>query len=132
MPELQDELQKLIQSTEKSILQLPKPPSADPVNEILHLISDFIQDLSVHIEGTPGAHGLLQQIRPAQIDFKKAIRSTAPNFRATTKEQDDAESRKEAAASLRGYLANEEDTSMIALAQGRVIYISEVMDRALL
>ncbi|KAI0820963.1 P-loop containing nucleoside triphosphate hydrolase protein [Irpex lacteus] len=132
LPELQDELQKLIQLTEASIRQLPKPPSADPVGEVLRLIADFIQDLTVHIEGTPGSDGLLQQIRPAQLDFKTAIRSTAPNFRATTKEQDDEESRKETAASLRNFLASEEEGTITSLETGRVIYISEVMERALL
>ncbi len=122
----------MIQLTEASIRQLPKPPSSDPVGEVLRLIADFIQDLTVHIEGTPGSDGLLQQIRPAQLDFKRAIRSTAPNFRATTKEQDDKESEKETAASLRNFLASEEDSTMVSLETVRVIYISEVMERALL
>jgi hypothetical protein len=131
LPELQDELQKLIQQTESSIQQLPKPPSADPVNELLHLVADFVQDLSNLVEGTPGQQGLLQQIRPAKIEFKKAVRATAPNFRATTRASDDSDTCKESRDALKNFLANEEDASTVVHDSFGAIYIDEVMERAL-
>jgi hypothetical protein len=81
LPEIHEELQKLLRQTETSIHQLPKPPSSDPFGEVLHLIADFTSDLSRHVEGTPNPDGLMQSIRPAQVRFRSAIRATVPEFR---------------------------------------------------
>lgn len=59
LPELQDELQKLIQKTEQGLRQLPKAPSQDALTEIIHLLADFARDLAVCLEGTPDANGFL-------------------------------------------------------------------------
>jgi hypothetical protein len=81
LPEIHKELQNLLRNTEDSICKLPKPPSSDAFGEVLHLIRNFTRDLSRHLEGTPEREGLLQTIRPAQLQFQRAIRSTAPKFR---------------------------------------------------
>ena len=80
MPEIQDEIEKTIIVTRDSIHKLPKPPSSDPRNEIANLLHVFVQDLARHVNGVPEA-GLLQTIRPAQEQFRRSIRSTAPDFR---------------------------------------------------
>jgi len=42
---------------------------------------EFGNALLSHVRGVPDTDGLIQSIRPAQHRFRKAIRSTAPNFR---------------------------------------------------
>lgn len=81
LPQIQEELQNSLRKTEESLRQLPKAPSDDPFSEIVHLLGNFNRDLARHLEGTPHEDGLIQSIRPAQQRFKRAIRSTAPNFR---------------------------------------------------
>ena len=124
----------MIQKTEESLRQLPKPPSKDALTEILHLLADFSKDLSVCLEGTPGEDGLLQAIRPYQLVFKKAIRSTAPDFKAK------GSSRKNTLTAAKifqpeqgenfSFLATEEDEDTVTLANKTPIYIDEVMARA--
>ncbi|KAG5337798.1 hypothetical protein C0989_008853 [Termitomyces sp. Mn162] len=79
LPEIQDEIEKSIIATRDALQNLPKPPSSDPRNEIASLLHVFVQDLARHINGVPEA-GLLQTIRPAQEQFRRAIRVTAPDF----------------------------------------------------
>lgn len=140
LPELQDELQKLIQKTEQGLRQLPKAPSQDAFTEIIHLLADFSRELITCLEGTPDVDGLLQQIRPHEVTFKLAIRSTAPDFRATVaprstmrlnaaSESLAGDSDDEGDGPL-GFLANEEDKSTMVLSDRRPIYIDEVMKRA--
>ena len=85
LPELQEELQRLIQQTEEGLRHLPKPPSQDAIGEIIHLVADFVRDLGVCMEGTPDQGGLLQALRPHQDAFKGAILATAPDFRPSLK-----------------------------------------------
>ncbi|KAI0343435.1 hypothetical protein BDW22DRAFT_1170105 [Trametopsis cervina] len=134
LPELQDELQALIMRTEEALQQLPNPPPADPVSEILRLVADFVQDFASHVEGTPDEDGLLQQIRPAQLEFKKAIRATAPNFRSVTSDSEimhDSPAQKENAQASSSFLANEENAVTVEHNTRDAIYIDEVMDKAL-
>ncbi|KAH9917093.1 P-loop containing nucleoside triphosphate hydrolase protein [Amylocystis lapponica] len=82
LPELQNELEILLQATEENISKLPTAPSdGDPVGQVLNLLSDFYRGISKYVEGTPTADGLLQSIQPLQMRFRKAIRATAPDFR---------------------------------------------------
>ncbi|KAI6014082.1 hypothetical protein PISMIDRAFT_212315 [Pisolithus microcarpus 441] len=80
LPEIQDELYKVLQHTEKDLKDLPPEPPADPVNEALRIISEFLKELSERVEGTPEADGLLQNIRVHTTRFKREIRATAPCF----------------------------------------------------
>lgn len=128
LPELQDELQRLIQETESALQQLPAPPSPNAVAELLLLISNFVQDVTRRLEGTPEADGLLQSIRPAHQKFMQAVRATAPNFRAI-KADEISNMDSENVLAVQTFLANEEcepfdDTS------SHPIYIDEVMERA--
>lgn len=125
LPEIHEELQNHLRKTEKQIQDLPKPPSSDPFGEILHLIGEFTRSLARHLEGTPGSNGLIQSIRPAQIQFQRAIRATAPDFRPYARK--DAQAR-----SLPGmpFLENEEQFEARPEDDGREIFIDEVFERA--
>ncbi|KAG6810923.1 hypothetical protein H0H92_009758 [Tricholoma furcatifolium] len=79
LPQIQDEIDRSIANIRESIRNLPKPPSSDPRNEISTLLHTFVRELAKHVAGTP-TDGLLQAIRPAQDDFRRAIRATAPDF----------------------------------------------------
>ncbi|KAJ7889632.1 P-loop containing nucleoside triphosphate hydrolase protein [Mycena leptocephala] len=81
LPQIQIELETTVQKTRANLAQLPKPPSSDPVGEIAALLHGFVGELYKILEGVPRADGLLQIIRPAQEQFRRAIRTTAPDFR---------------------------------------------------
>jgi hypothetical protein len=124
LPEIQDELQKLIVATEDRIRLLPRPPSNDPVGDILQLITSFHRRIEQHVEGTPTKDGILQQIRPAQQEFKSSIRATAPDFRPYTKEEND-----HFTLAPPSFLSNEESVSPnnhANNADDKAIYIDEV------
>ena len=80
LPEIQEELYKVLQQTENDLAQLPQPPSNNPLGDVLRALDDFKKEVSERVEGTPDADGLLQTIRPHTATFKSRIRGTAPNF----------------------------------------------------
>ena len=96
--------------------------------EVLHLVGDFLRDLSQHLEGTPEEDGLLQSIRPAQLKFKQAIRATVPKFVPYEK------SSPTRSLPSPTFLANEENESedafQITTDTEGVIHIDEVSHRA--
>jgi len=75
------EVNKQLERTKLEISRLPSPPSSEPVGEMLRLIGLFVRSLERLVEGTPDEDGLLQALRGPQMDFKKAIRHSAPDFR---------------------------------------------------
>lgn len=131
LPELQEELQILLQKTEDSLRQLPKPPSTDTFAEILHLISEFCRDLDKHLEGTPGENGLLQVMNPLKEKFRAAVRDTAPDFRPYKGPKDgfDGDTPSGDGWSMPSFLSHEEE-SAVNLDSSHAIYINQVMDRA--
>ncbi|KII95434.1 hypothetical protein PLICRDRAFT_25913 [Plicaturopsis crispa FD-325 SS-3] len=128
LPEIQEELQKLLEKTKDSLRQLPKPPSPDPVGEILQKIGKFTRDLSRHLEGTPTEDGLLQSIRPAQLDFQRAIRNTAPEFRPYERKHAQSRSLPKADFLSNEEEAREEEQHVIKAVDP--IYIDDVLSRA--
>ncbi len=81
LPSIQEDIETLLADVDKKLAELPKPPSADPLSEVLSLISDFAKSLGKYLEGTPNADGLIQSIRHSSGTFRKAIRATEPDFR---------------------------------------------------
>ncbi|KAK7036327.1 P-loop containing nucleoside triphosphate hydrolase protein [Favolaschia claudopus] len=81
LPQIQVELELAIQQTRASLELLPQPPSDDAVLEITTLVHSFTRELDQMIEGVPHADGLIQTLRPAQEEFRRNIRRTAPDFR---------------------------------------------------
>ena len=45
------------------------------------IIGDFLRSVEKHLEGAPGKDGLHQSIRQPFVEFKAAIRASAPDFR---------------------------------------------------
>lgn len=131
LPKIHEELQNILRKTEQSIRQLPKPPSSDPLGEILHLIGRFNRDLSRHIEGTSDEAGLLQTIRPAQLCFRREIRLSAPDFKPFERQHAGGRT-----LPVITFLANEEEgdngdvTGIQTFNTSDVIYIDEVFKRA--
>ncbi|KAI9441571.1 P-loop containing nucleoside triphosphate hydrolase protein [Lactarius indigo] len=80
LPELQEELDRLLAQTQQDISQLPTPPSSEPNSELSKLIGAFIQSVNTLVDGIPDENGLIQKLRGPRDEFKKAIRQTAPHF----------------------------------------------------
>ncbi|KZT27153.1 hypothetical protein NEOLEDRAFT_1131161 [Neolentinus lepideus HHB14362 ss-1] len=132
LPEIQDELQNMLRKTEVALRELPPPPSADPVAEVLNMIADFMRRLSLEIKGTSDENGLLQQVRPEHVAFKWEIRKTAPVFRAYEKKRSVHSSNSNSVippAASPHFMAHE-DGYLVREDEARAIYIDEVMDRA--
>jgi hypothetical protein len=47
----------------------------------MRLISSFVRSIEGLIDGVPDENGLIQALRGPHTEFKKAIRTTAPDFR---------------------------------------------------
>jgi hypothetical protein len=96
LPEIQEELQAIIQRTESDLRALPKPPSNDPVGEVHQLLDAFARDVAQHVEGFTsfasgnrgGADGLIQQVNKENRTFRHSIRRTAPHFRPYERDSD--------------------------------------------
>jgi hypothetical protein len=81
LPELQGELDRLLEQTNHDISRLPNPPSPEPLAEIMRLIGAFVRDIEHLVTGSPDNNGLIQSLRGPRNEFKKEIRQTAPDFR---------------------------------------------------
>ncbi|KAJ7064490.1 P-loop containing nucleoside triphosphate hydrolase protein [Mycena amicta] len=122
LPEIQIELEKSMQLTFQSLQQLPRPPAVDPVAEVAAMLSAFVQDLNQMVDGVPRVDGLIQRIRPAQQEFRRAIQETVPNFcplEGSTRRANVAEE-----ALIKPGPADEE------CGAGETIYVDEVANRA--
>ena len=81
-----------------------------------------MRKVSRRLEGTSDEGGLLQKIRPHQDEFKRAIRTTAPNFipwEQTRLREDLPEA---------DFLANEEDEHLMPKTEK--IYVNDVLSHA--
>ncbi|KAI5117952.1 hypothetical protein M0805_004717 [Coniferiporia weirii] len=122
LPELQNELQVLLQRTEESINELPVPTSSDALAEMVQFISHFSSDVSCLVEGTPGKGGLIQSIRSKQDEFRNGILSLAPNFKPYKKDS------KVVDLPRMEFISNEEADEKNS--HGVVMHIDEVMELA--
>ena len=133
LPEIQEELYRVLRQTEKELEELPPPPPSNPLGEVLRVLDEFRRDLSERVEGTPDTDGLLQNMRPHTTKFRRRIRATAPDFVPW-------ESQRAGQPSVMPpptFLSNEEESERDALQDGPVIervgseiYVDQVMDRA--
>ncbi|KAI0042655.1 hypothetical protein FA95DRAFT_1610025 [Auriscalpium vulgare] len=128
LPELQNELDSLLNKTTDAIARLPKPPPDEPVAEILRLVSRFTRAVEKQIEGTPSPEGLLQGLREPQATFQTVIRKTAPDFRPHKRPGRDDET---PPATVPGFLANEEvGGDFVPENDSKAIFVDDVMKRA--
>ncbi|KAJ7234502.1 P-loop containing nucleoside triphosphate hydrolase protein [Mycena haematopus] len=129
LPQIQIELENTIEKTRTTLAQLPKLPSGDPVGEIASLLHGFVGELHKILEGVPRADGLLQVIRPAQEQFRRAIRATAPDF---VPFEEPEESDGSARFPDPDFLSHEDgDTSDYGHSSHTPIFIDQVLERAL-
>jgi hypothetical protein len=133
LPELQEEVDRLLEQTDNDISRLPIMPSADaePMGELLRLIGLFVRALEQVVAGTPDADGLIQAIRGPQQDFMKKIRQTAPDFRPLK-----GSSHSNGIPAMPGFLepdflsSEEQESQWQHVEPSRIIYIEDVMERA--
>ncbi|KZT65430.1 hypothetical protein DAEQUDRAFT_676924 [Daedalea quercina L-15889] len=129
LPDIQKTIQDMLRTTEGQLGELPQEPSKDPIGEVYNLISKLSDALTQYVEGTPGAGGLLQTIRPKQQEFKDAIRKTAPDFRPSERPDGDDFAYGNG-LTLPEFLSNEEKPHLPD-DDSDAIYIDQVMDYAL-
>ena len=82
MPLIQKDIENATESVQSALESLPSPPSKDPGAEINTLIFQFASKLKSEIQGTASDRGIHQSIRSDAETFRRAVRHTAPNFRA--------------------------------------------------
>ncbi|KAI0705266.1 P-loop containing nucleoside triphosphate hydrolase protein [Cerioporus squamosus] len=128
LPSIQEELQKLLNTTDEKLTELPKPPSTDAVSEVLYHTSTFAKLLGKHVEGTPNADGLLQSIRPAFEKFRKVIKDSEPDFRPY--ERKVASTNPEIHQFVTPSFLSNEGPTFTPADDRKAIYIDDVMKRA--
>ncbi|EMD32895.1 hypothetical protein CERSUDRAFT_76970 [Gelatoporia subvermispora B] len=126
LPEIRDELQSLMVTTDSLLGQLPTAPSDDAFGEVSETLAAFTRKFGQFLKGTPGVDGLLQSIRHAQAQFKRAVRATAPDFRACERSEMGMLPGKATMLDL----FKDEEKGSIPVNGERAIYIEDVMERA--
>jgi hypothetical protein len=123
LPEIQQELQVILERTQKELRDLPKPPSQDPVSEVHQLLDGFARDVSRQVQGTVGRDGLIQRVNKLHFGFRQAIRRTAPDFRPYTRNDDDPPE-----MPIPEFIGGDDSQELENLL-GRPIYIDDVCER---
>jgi hypothetical protein len=130
LPELQDELDRLLEQLNDDILALPNPPSPEPVVEIMKLIGAFVRSIELIVAGSPDDNGLIQALRGPREQFKKEIRQTAPDFRPLEQPTGKAVNTVPVLPQPT-FLSNEEaESEWHAVDASRAIFVEHVMKRA--
>jgi hypothetical protein len=128
LPELQGELDKLLDKVNDDISGLPEPPSSEPMVEIMNRIGVFVRSIGHVVDGAPDENGLIQALQSPREQFKREIRRTAPDFLPLEQPRDES-----AALVLPqpGFLSNEEaESEWRPNEAARIIFVDEVMKRA--
>ncbi|KAL6299310.1 P-loop containing nucleoside triphosphate hydrolase protein [Sparassis latifolia] len=128
LPEIQSELQDMLQKTENNLRQLPKPPSSDALGEVFNLLTQFSGSLAEYLEGTPEPDGLLQSIRPIKEVFRQDILATAPDFRPYGRLPLPNEPQDNRRFIAPEFLSHE--TVFVPSDDANAVYIDDVMERA--
>jgi hypothetical protein len=81
LPFIQEEIEKLITSTDLAYAQLPPACPRDPMLAIHRLISVLSREIERALDGTPERDGLIQLLRADQDEFASAIWRSAPDFK---------------------------------------------------
>ena len=128
LPELQGELDRLLEQVDDDISDLPDPPSSEPMVEIMKRINIFVRSIEHIVAGAPDKKGLIQALSMPREQFKRQIRQTAPAFLPLE------QPRGVIAAPVLPqprFLSNEEaESEWQPNDAGRIISVDEVMNRA--
>lgn len=128
LPELQGEVDRLLEQAEHDISRLPIPPTSEPMEEMFRLIDLFVGSLQCLVDGTPEKHGLIQTLRKPRERFKGDIRQTVPDFRPFERPKNGS------AVPLLPpphFLSNEESESVSQPPDAtRAMFVEDVMKRA--
>jgi hypothetical protein len=128
LPELQGELDRLLEQVDDNISRLPDPPSSEPMVEIMKRIGDFVRSIEHIVAGAPDENGLIQALLKPREQFKKEIRQTAPDFRPFDQPRDVDSA---PVLSQPRFLENEEaESGCQPNDAGGIIFVNEVMNRA--
>jgi hypothetical protein len=128
LPELQGELDRLLEQLNDDILKLPNPPSPEPMVEMMKLIGAFVRSIEDIVAGSPDDNGLIQALRGPREQFKKEICWTAPDFRPLERPKgvDTAPVLPEPP-----FLLNEEaESERLPIDTNRAIFVDDVMKTA--
>lgn len=81
LPQLRQDVERLLASCSREIDALPKPLEADPQTEVLARVNKFCDALKGVVSGTNSDKSLAQRNRALYTIFAQDIRGTAPDFR---------------------------------------------------
>ena len=127
LPELQDELDRLLEQLNDDISDLPKPPTSEPVVEIMKLIGAFVRSIEHIVVGSPDDDGLIQALRGPREKFKREVRQTAPDFRPLERPKDINNA---LVLPEPRFLSNEEvESEWQPVDASRAIFVNDVMTR---
>jgi hypothetical protein len=128
LPELQDELDRLLNELDDDISHLPNPPTDEPVVEMMKLMGAFIHSIEDSVTGTPDDDGLIQALHGPRDQFKKEIRQSAPDFRPLERPKDINTA---PVLPEPHFLSNEEtESEWQPTDANRAIFVDEVMKKA--
>jgi hypothetical protein len=131
LPELQGELDRLLERVNDDISGLPDPPSSEPVVEIMNRIGIFVRSIEHIIAGAPDENGLIQALRQPREQFKGEIRRTAPDFYPLERSERSRDVNFVPVLPQPQFLSNEEAESEWQLSDAnRAIFVDDVMERA--
>ncbi len=92
----------------------------------MRLISSFVHAIERLVDGAPDDNGLMQALRRPHVEFKKAIRHTAPDFRPL----DHPTKRGQSTIAFPPQFLVDEETEWLDQSTSTPIYIDDVMKRA--
>ncbi|KAH7920090.1 hypothetical protein BV22DRAFT_826286 [Leucogyrophana mollusca] len=81
LPNFRNEAAMLLDGCHNSLSTVPKAVNADPASYMMGLIAEFCKTVDQYVGGGAETGDLIQEHRVAYAAFKRAIRSTAPNFK---------------------------------------------------
>ena len=88
MPKLSQEVKDRLSACDRQLETLPPIVTMEPVAYVIELITSFCNAVRLHIQGERQAAEIVQLNRKAYAEFKQCIRSTAPNFKPFSDDQE--------------------------------------------
>ena len=80
LPNLLSEIESQLEHCNSRLYKLPPPITAEPTTHVLTLITSFCQNVTLSVYGDPEHSELVQASRVIYSNYKREIRSSAPQF----------------------------------------------------